>query len=322
MAEPTLPPGYTVRPPTLADAPAVAALIAACELADTGKTTMSAEELAGDWRGIDLAEEAVVVQAPDGGIAASADVLNRSYMSVSVYGYVHPDERRRGLGRWLVEWGERWTRERKDRAPADARVEVRHYINARNEGARRLLVGAGYTPVRGVYTMAIELESPPPQPEWPDGISIRSLVLDQDERAAHEAHEDAFRDLWGRPRSTFARFQALTRQPDIDPTLWFLAEGGDEVAGVLFAKVVAGRGWVDVVGVRRPWRRHGIGLTLLRHAFGELYRRGVREVGLSVDAESITGAPRLYTRAGMHVDQQFIIYQKELRAGVDYGQRG
>jgi hypothetical protein len=40
-----------------------------------------------------------------------------------------------------------------------------------------------------------------------------------------------------------------------------------------------------------------------------------------VDAESITGAPRLYTRAGMHVDQQFIIYRKELRPGADYSER-
>jgi mycothiol synthase len=321
MTDVSLPSGYTSRAPVLADAPAVAALIAACELAETGATKMTTEELLGDWQGIDPAEEAVVVLTPRGGIAASADVLNRSYVSVSVYGYVHPDERGRGLGRWLVEWGERWTRGRIDRAPADARIEVRHYINARNREARRLLSEADYAPVRGVYTMAIELRDAPPAAEWPDNLTVRCLVPGRDEPAAHEAHEDAFRDLWGRPRSTFERFQAIARQPDFDPSLWFLAEDGDEIAGVCFAKVVAGRGWIDVVGVRRPWRRHGLGLALLHHAFPELYRRGVREIGLSVDAESITGAPRLYTRAGMRVDQQFIIYQKELRAGVDYGQR-
>jgi hypothetical protein len=42
---------------------------------------------------------------------------------------------------------------------------------------------------------------------------------------------------------------------------------------------------------------------------------GVREVGLSVDAESITGAPRLYGRAGMRVSESY--YQKELRPGCD-----
>jgi mycothiol synthase len=321
MSEVLLPEGYTARPPDLADAPAVAALIAACEVATTGGTKMSEEELVNDWRGIDLADEAIVVVASGGRIVASADVLNRSYLHVSVYGYVHPDERGRGLGRWLVDWGERWTRDRMERAPADARVVVQHYINGKNEAARRLLDGCGYAPVRGVYTMAIELSDPPSAPAWPEGLCVRALVLGQDERNAHEAHEDAFRDVWGRPRSTFERFTAITRQEDFDPTLWFLVEDGAELAGVCFSKLIAGRGWIDVVGVRRPWRRRGLGLAMLRHAFGELYRRGAREIGLSVDAESITGAPRLYTRAGMHMDQQFIIYRKELRPGADYSER-
>jgi mycothiol synthase len=86
---------------------------------------------------------------------------------------------------------------------------------------------------------------------------------------------------------------------------------------VCLCKVVSGRGEVDVVGVRSPWRGMGLGLALLRHALGEFYRRGVREVGLSVDAESVTGAPRLYGRAGMRVAESYVLYQKELRPGRD-----
>jgi ribosomal protein S18 acetylase RimI-like enzyme len=74
---------------------------------------------------------------------------------------------------------------------------------------------------------------------------------------------------------------------------------------------------VEVVGVRRPWRKQGLALALLQHAFAEHYRRGIREIGLSVDAESLTGAPRVYARAGMQVAQNFVIYRKELRAGAD-----
>jgi hypothetical protein len=36
-----------------------------------------------------------------------------------------------------------------------------------------------------------------------------------------------------------------------------------------------------------------------------------------VDAESVTGAPRLYLRGGMHVTNNYIVYQRELRSGVD-----
>jgi mycothiol synthase len=36
-----------------------------------------------------------------------------------------------------------------------------------------------------------------------------------------------------------------------------------------------------------------------------------------VDAQSLTGATRLYERAGMHIAQEDITYEKELRAGID-----
>lgn len=321
MIGPQAPDGYRQRPPVFDDAPAVAEVIAACQRTDIGEVEITTEELLQDWQGIDLADEAVVVTAADGRIVAAADILNRSYVSVSVYGSVHPDHRGRGIGRFLVDWGEAWAVERIERAPAAARVVVQHYIYAANEPARRLLQDAGYQPVRGVYVMQIDLEESPPPPRWPAGIRVRTFVPGEDDLAAHEAHEDAFRDVWGRPRSTLERFRGITRQEDFDPSLWFLAFDGDEIAGVCFAKTVAGRGWVDVVGVRRPWRGRGLALAMLRHAFAEFYRRGIRNVGLSVDAESLTGAPRVYHRAGMRVTQNYVLFQKELRPGVDLGMR-
>jgi ribosomal protein S18 acetylase RimI-like enzyme len=76
-----------------------------------------------------------------------------------------------------------------------------------------------------------------------------------------------------------------------------------------------GIGWVGTIGVRRPWRKKGLGLALLRHTFGEFYKRGMTTIGLGVDAANITGATRLYQRAGMHVASEFALYEKELRAG-------
>ena len=316
-----LPEGYTVRSPSREDAEEVAALLIACQLADTGASDVSLDELIDDWHGLDLAEEAVVVAAPDGGIAGYADVLNRSYVTVSVYGYVHPDHRERGIGAFLVSWGERWTRDHMPQAPEDARVVVQHYINTANGRARRLLEAAGYSPVRGVYVMETELDEAPPPPHWPAGVSVRAFVAGRDERATHEVVEDAFRDLWGRPRNTFESFVRETEKESFDPSLWFLAVDGDEIAGVTLCKTLVGEGWVTVVGVRRPWRKRGLALALLRHAFAEYHRRGVRKVLLSVDAESITGAPRLYGRAGMRVRESYVIHLKELRPGVDLGAR-
>ena len=316
-----LPEGYAARVPGREDAEAVAALIHASELANNGSSDMSLDELLDDWHSLDLAEDAVAVVAPDGTIAAYADVINRSFVSVSVYGYVHPDFRGLGLGAYLVAWGERLTRERMPNAPENARVIVQHYVNTANETAQRLLESLDYTPVRGVYVMETELRESPPQPHWPDDISVRTFVKGQDERPLFEAVEDAFRDMWGRPRGTFERFVGETQTESFDPGLWFLATDGEEIAGATLCKTLAGDGWIHVVGVRRPWRNRGLGLALLRHALAEYHRRGVHKVALSVDAESITGAPRLYGRAGMRVRESYAIYLKELRPGEDLSTR-
>ena len=316
-----LPEGYATRAPERGDAKAVAALISACQIADTGETDMSVERMLDDWHSLDLAEEAVILTAPDGRIAAYADVFNRSFVIVSIYGYVHPDYREVGLGSYLVAWGERWTRDHMLQAQENARVVVQHYINSANEAARRLLENSGYSQVRGIYVMETTLDEPPTLPRWPADISVRTFVPGRDERAVYEAVEDAFRDLWGRPRNPLERFVRETKNENFDPSLWFLALQGDEIAGLVLCKTLAGEGWIDVVGVKRPWRNRGLGLALLRHAFTEYQRRNIRRVSLSVDAESITGAPRLYGRAGMRVRESYIIHLKELRPGVDLGVR-
>lgn len=108
-----------------------------------------------------------------------------------------------------------------------------------------------------------------------------------------------------------------------DPTLWFLAMAGEEVAGISLCYDHAfddhEMGWVGSLGVRRPWRGQGLGLALLQHSFQEFHRRGKARGGLSVDAESLTGATRLYLKAGMHSDpqRQFNLFEKELRPGFD-----
>ena len=71
-------------------------------------------------------------------------------------------------------------------------------------------------------------------------------------------------------------------------------------------------GWVEVLGVRRQWRRRGLALALLLHAFGEFHRRGHKRVGLGVDGENTTGAVRLYEKAGMRPGRQWDVYERQL----------
>ena len=316
-----IPSGYSVRSPRVDDACAVAALIAACQVADGAPPETNTEEVLSDWQGLDLATEAVGVVAPDGSVVGSADVLNCRHVRVSVYGYAHPDHRGRGIGGYLVAWGEDWVRDHMHLAPRDARVVVEQYIRSSNASARALMDRRGYSPARGIYWMSIEMDEPPPAPEWPQGIAVRTFLPGRDERAVFKAGEESFSDTWSRPPSTLDRWMAPTRAEGFDPTLWLLAEdeGQGEVVGLCLCQSTSGRGNVATLGVRRQWRGRGVGLALLRHALGEFYGRGVREMGLSVDSESPTGAPRLYTRAGMRVVKDYVLYRKELRSGEELG---
>ena len=69
-----------------------------------------------------------------------------------------------------------------------------------------------------------------------------------------------------------------------------------------------------MLGVRRPWRRRGLGTALLRHSFRELRARGCERARLMVDGENLTGAVQLYERAGMRILWRADVWRKELRA--------
>ncbi len=129
---------------------------------------------------------------------------------------------------------------------------------------------------------------------------------------------EAFADHWGEGEETYEDFRHhLLERPKFDPDLWFLAWDGDVLAGYLGASPRAAedpaRGYVNVLGVRRPYRRRGLGETLLRHACRALHAR--RKIGcdLHVDTASLTGATRLYARVGMTAHPRFATWERELR---------
>ena len=292
-----------VRRPTENDAPAVAAVIRAFEVHFTGVPEMSEADLRHEWWDLDLNRDTWVIEV-EGELAGYAALYTKPHTFVD--GYVHPAHFGRGVGAKLVDLTETEASQRQ--------IELmRVGVLAADQRAQELLASRGYREIRRFYRMLIELDGPPEPPQWPEGLEIAPFDP-VEARSFHAALDDAFADHWDhRPESFEDWSRRWLEDPDADVSLWCAVKDGDEIAAALMAYAERyGAGWVALLGVRPPWRKRGLGIALLRHAFVELYTRGQSRIGLGVDAENPTGATRLYERAGMHVAWASILLEKRL----------
>jgi mycothiol synthase len=204
-----------------------------------------------------------------------------------------------------------------DHARGEDECAVLHgFVQGDDPALRGAFEAAGWRPIRYSFQMRIELGDDLPEPAWPDGLTLRTMQPGEDERL-YEANMDAFADHWDFRRQPIEDWRGYTtKHHRFDPSLYWLAEHGDEIAGFAFNSWhFSGDpqfGWVGSLGVRRPWRRRGLGTALLLHSFHDFRSRGATKVGLGVDGENTTGAVRMYERAGMSVVRRNDTYEKRL----------
>jgi mycothiol synthase len=300
----SLPETATIRSATPDDAAAVTELLRAAETAVRGRSIVAVQDTLDWWRMVDLPSGSWLIV--ENGSLVAAGMLITLRADGDFWGFVRPDQKRRGLGTALLDRAEEASRALGKRA-------LRAGTFAEDEEAAALLIARGYHDVRHYFTMVVELTESLPEPRWPDGI--RGDTISYDEAPAFkDALDEAFADEWGWERMDYEEWRRLRLEaPDTDLRLWFVARAGEEIAAA--ARCEAGRwggGWVGAIGVRPAWRRRGLGLALLEYAFAEFQRRGERTVRLGVDAENPTGATRLYERAGMRVESEEIVYERPL----------
>jgi mycothiol synthase len=310
---------YAIRSASLDDLHAVVALVNDCSIAEGGRPDETAQNLLSDWNtpGFALTSDAWVATAPGGKVVGYEQIeVGDVDAPYELDGYVHPDFSGQGIGAHLLQLAEQRARAALAIDTPKQSARIHGTIAAANTGARQLFNDAGYHVVRHFWRMEIELHAPPARSIWPAGISIRGFVPGQDERATHATIEAAFADHWEHAPVTFDEWSRRhIQRDDFDPAFWFLATDGEQVVGTALCYArSADMGWVRHLGVRRGWRGRGLGLALLQHAFGAFYQHGRSTIGLGVDAQSPTGATRLYQRAGMRVTEEYETYEKVLSA--------
>jgi mycothiol synthase len=319
-----LPTDFLVRPPTMNDLEAVLKLLEVCDIAEYGEPDITLDELRTVWQGpnFNMATDAWIVIAPGDRLVAYTDVEQRQHVRVYTLVRVLPEYTDRGIGGYLLHLAEEWTQRQIPLAKPGVRVTLNSWASSLNDAAQRSFSRAGFKEVRRHWRMEIEMQGAPFAPEWSEHVTVRTFISGQDDRTVYNAVDEAFQDHWGHMEGNFEEWKHWTlKRENFDPSLWFLAFDGDEIAGASLCTYQMDNGWVDTLAVRRPWRRKGLGMALLLHSFSEFYQRGRHKVGLGVDSQNLTGATRLYERAGMHVARLYISYEKELRAGIELSTR-
>ena len=253
------------RPPTPADAGAVAELIAAADVAQQGFTDFGLADLEDEWRTSTSSGTRSCSSSP----TAPSPPTERSSVADEVWivdGYVHPRSQGRGAGRRLVTTLEA-------EAAGRGAHRVHNGVLAQDAAAHRLLESLGYRSVRRFWRMTIDLQEEPSQPEWPAHIVPEPFRLDAAE-AFHAALEDGFADHWNHTPEPFEDFRRRkSREPRARPVAVArrALRTRDRRRGDLRCRPVRRR-----VGrrnfTRQEWRRRGVGEALLLDAFGKFWR--------------------------------------------------
>ena len=271
--------------------------------------------------GVDPATDVVIAEI-DGRMVGVADVKRVMRDGVAVYeigGNVHPDDRRRGIGRALLRENLRRADERAAAEPEGQAAEARAHAEETETGHRALLEGHGFAAIRWYFLMRRSNLDDIPDAPLPDGLDLRPVTPDQ-HRAIFDAEVEAFRDHWSSREQTDEDFQLTFSREELDTDLWVVAWDGDRIAGLVQnwiwpeenATLGLARGWLEHISVRRPWRRRGLGRAITAESLRRLAAAGMTDAMLGVDAENPTGALGLYEGLGFELDHRAAAYRRAL----------
>jgi ribosomal protein S18 acetylase RimI-like enzyme len=321
---------FKVRPPTIDDADSITGLIQASSL----EFGMDSRDTVGNIRalmsmpGINLENDTMlVVDKRDQILGCALIQENPPSPLLSAMVEVHPQHKGKGVGTLICQWIEERARQAIPRLPADVRVVILQKKLSEDSTSRDLLSGHGYHVVRHNFRMVIDLEEPLPHPKQPEGIIIRPFVRNDEGYVLVQKIQETFRHNWGyveRPLEVeFEQWMYILDQDDAgdNPQHWLVAVDGNDIVGFALSRLNLSddpeEAGINILGVQPEWRRRGIALALLQHTFWKLQQQGKRRIRLEVDTQNVTGATRLYEKAGMGIDSRYDFFEKEIRSGVN-----
>lgn len=242
---------------------------------------------------------------------------DRAYL----FGEVDPEHRGHGVGRELLGWGveratERLRSHRLD-LPRFIRVDAFDWIAANH----RLYGRLGFEPVRWFDELVRPLTDLPEVPVlaevdllvWPDNRDDEIL----------QVRNEAFADHWGTSPMSATSWHTAVRGHGARPNLSVIAV--ERSSGAVVACCVnhaypeddelSGRqeAWIHNLGTVRRWRGRGLASAMIAWSFSTFAAHGFSHAMIGVDADSPTGAARLYRNLGFTTERRSTTHQIEVR---------
>lgn len=221
---------------------------------------------------------------------------------------VHPDRRRAGLGTRI----------------AGAMVErsgdspLRVWAHGEHPGAVAIADALGFSRVRELWQMHLDLPDAPEAVAPPEGVTLRPFVVGTDEAEFLRVNNAAFdwhpeQGGWG-----VEQVRAREAEPWFDAEGFLLAvDGDDRLRGYHWTKVHTEPehiGEVYVLGVDPSAQGTGLGSFLTIAGLRHLHARGLREVLLYVESDN-EAAVRVYRKLGFTVRHSDVLFARN--AAID-----
>lgn len=238
---------------------------------------------------------------------------------VFLTGGVHPGWRHQGIGRAVFGWQMENAREwyAATRCADHGPLQLTCYSDEQLSGQRALYENMGLAPMRWFSDMSLRFEGEVEEADPPPGVTVSAFTTDVSERT-RRAHNEAFADHWGsQPVDEVSWHEGLARAAARPEWSWVAIEdGSDEVVGYAMNSAYEqdweaqgfSEGWTDRIGVVPSWRGRGLARTLLTRSMQSFRAAGLDGAGLGVDADSPTGAQRLYQGLGYQATDTMIMY--------------
>ena len=297
----------------------------------TGENRYIPESVLAEWEQprFSLTEDARIIIDNDKKWLAYVAVLNTEspYAENIIVYRVNPDYLECGIGTVLTDWAEKKAKENISKAPPESKVIVRSSNFLKMDSASDFLYEREFSLSRYYFRMKMDLSTVQIQIPAMPGIRIETFTKRKNLKEIIDCTEDCFLDHWGWWRMPDDELwedwnHQIKSNPYHDSELWFLAMDEDKLVGLCLADFgmnnAPDTAYIDMICVRKEYRKKGIASYLLQLTNSELVKRNKKAVALHVDGSSLTGATRVYGNVGFQIDQTRMMFEKIIRDGEEY----